>query len=113
MCANEVIASGLSRFIDIAAAKAEFGETEHAYFRVPVVFSCGRRRGDEKHFISGTKIPCTKEEFDANVKEGDRLNEERFRVGSSKFRRDYSLWHKQIMKPGWKEQLIKMIMDES
>lgn len=99
----------LANFVDIDAAKAEFGETEFTYYRIPVVFSSGRKRGQEKHFVSGTKLTCSKEEYDAKHEEGERLNGERFIKGSSQFRRDYNIYSREVAKPGWREKLIELI----
>lgn len=106
--------SDLSRFIDVEAAKAEFGDTEYEYVSIYVQFSYGRKRGTGNH-ICREPVTCTKEEFDAHHESGQKKETDRFfRAGRPRdaFKESFTRYERRIKTPGWRERLIELLKTE-
>lgn len=90
----------------IGAARAEFGETEYQYFRVPVYWhKCRRQPG---YHTAGTKVEISKEEYEASEADSKKARTDAF---MGRLQGNYSRVEREISKEGWKEHLLKIIAD--
>ena len=89
----------------IEAAKNEFGEPEYRYFNVFVLW-CGGGRGRSGHHTVSTKTEITKGEYEALEAESKRARTEAF---MGRLKTSYHRVEKEMVKEGWKENLLKII----
>lgn len=103
----------LLRFIDVDAAREEFGESVYSYWRIHVKYESGRSsrggRSRAPYHIECPRVACSKEEYDAHSAAGDAKELERFRRGAREFKESYVRYTKTISQPGWPDRLIEML----
>jgi hypothetical protein len=89
----------------IEAAKAEFGEPEYRYFNVFVLW-CGGGRGKSEHHIVSTKTEISKQEYEAMEVESKKARTDAF---MGRLKTSYHRVEREMVKDGWKEELLKII----
>ena len=89
-----------------------WGEAEYKYYALPISYQRGRGRKPGKHFTPVTgwsRHEITREEYEANVAEGDRDAVEAF---MGRLKRNYTSYRRRVEGPGWREKLKAMLEEE-
>lgn len=90
----------------IAQYREQYGEPEYRYFKIHVSWSKPRRQRGRHFMPIGPGTTVTKEEYEANIAESNRLVGEAF-MGRCTW--NYWRYDREMVKDGWREVLIKEI----